>query len=152
MTDPLKLAVDLRPTLLHLIEVSGQLSTGNDILTLGVREEVSHQPVGPGGRVPCERHPGTGRLAHVAKHHRLDGGGGGDRCVDAFDLPVAHRPRRVPACENGLHRLLDLGQRIRWHLEALRRQRCDQLGRGRCLGTPVKDGTVCAKDNLGIAK
>ena len=50
----------------------GPVTSGNDVLALGVDEEVEVEPVRPGSRVPGEPHPRARGGAEVAKDHGLN--------------------------------------------------------------------------------
>ena len=118
--DLLELAPELRQARGQRLERLRVADAGDDVLALGVVEDLA---VGPGRarrRVAREGDAAARRLGAVpvAEHHRLHDARGADRVVDSAELPVGLRARAVPRAEDGVDALLDLRARLLRELAA----------------------------------
>ena len=75
---------------------------GDDVLALGVEQDVAVQHGLAGRGVARERDPGRGVGAPVAEHHRLHGDRGAQVVGDALALAVGDGAVAVPGAEHGL--------------------------------------------------
>ena len=131
-----ELLVGLRHDLRHRLHRLRRTDPGDDVFTLGVREELAVELLRAGRRVAGEDHPGPGAVALVAEDHLDDVHRGADVVGDLVRVPVHLRPRRVPRVEDGAHRthqlLGGLLREIGAHRLAVdRTEGADELRRGR---------------------
>ena len=107
-----QLRVRLRQQLAHALDRLGRADPGDDVLALGVLEELAVEPALAGGRVAREADARPGAVAPVAEDHLDDVDGGAEVVRDLVGAPVDLRAGRVPGVEDGAHRLLELGARV----------------------------------------
>ena len=81
---------------------------GDDVLALGVHQELAVETGLAGRGVAGERHTGTGVLALVAEDHLLHVDSGADVVRDPVRAPVDLGARGVPRVEDGAHRAGEL--------------------------------------------
>ena len=96
----------------HLLELADRLRrahAGDDVLTLGVDQELAVELLRAGRRVAGEADAGAGAVAGVAEHHHLDVDRGADVIGDVVDAAVLDRTRVHPRPEYRVprHRQLD---------------------------------------------
>ena len=96
----------------ELGEVARRAHAGDDVLALGVEEEVAGGLGRAGQLVAAEGHARAGRLAQVAVDHLLDVDRRAPVVGDAVDAPVGHRAVAHPGVEDGADRLLELLARV----------------------------------------
>ena len=89
------------PPAIHLRDRLWRARAGDDVLALGVHEEIAVQDVLPAAAISCEGDAGAAVVAHVAVHHRHHVHRGAERVGNAVDLAVIHGAARVPAAEHG---------------------------------------------------
>ncbi len=87
----------------------GVAHPGDDVLTLGVEQEVAVGDVLPRGGVAGEGHAGAGVVVAVAEDHRLDVDRGAELVADLLALAVGDRPVAVPRAEHRVDRGVELG-------------------------------------------
>ena len=91
-----KLIIDLRHQLLQPVDLLRRPDACDNILALRIQEELTHQALLAGRRVPREGDARPGRIAHVSEGHHLDI----DSCspgVRDIIVPSVHvRARIVP--------------------------------------------------------
>ena len=136
-----QLGVALREVVRHGVERFGDTDTGDDVLALGVGEEVPVRAVLAGRGVAGERDAGAGVVALVAEDHRLDVDGGAEVVGDALELAVVagapsvprteHRLDRVPQLLVGILREVDAGVGLDDVLERLDESLADRSPRVR---------------------
>ena len=88
LEDVHQLLVGLREPVLHLLDVPRGARAGDDVLALGVGEEVAGGLGRAGDLVAAEGDAGAGGVALVAEDHLLDVDGGAPFVRDAVDAPV----------------------------------------------------------------
>ena len=113
LEDVVELARELGQALGQRVERLGVAHAGDDVLALGVVEDLAVHLGRAGRRVAREGDAAARRLVavEVAEHHRLHDAGGADRVVDAAELAVGLRARAVPRAEDRVDALLDLRAR-----------------------------------------
>jgi len=103
LADALELLEGLGELLGHLADGHGGPDPGDDVLALGVGQELAEELALAGGGVAGEGDAGAAVIAHVAEGHGLhvDGGapGVGDVVIPAIDVG----PGVIPGAEDGLH-------------------------------------------------
>ncbi len=107
-----QLVVDPREVLLEGVEVLGVADAGDDVLALGVDQEVAVGLVLAGRGVAREPDAGAGVVVAVAEHHRLHVDRGAEVVADPLANAVGDRPGAVPAREHGLDRAAELLDRV----------------------------------------
>ena len=129
LEDVVELARELGQALGERVERLGVADAGDDVLALGVVEDLAVDLGRAGRRVARERDAAARRLlaVAVAEHHRLHDAGGADRVVDAAELAVGLGARAVPRAEDGVDALLDLRARRLREVADQREQRLDAL-------------------------
>ena len=80
----------------HRLERLRRADAGDDVLALGVREELAEDPGLAGRRIACERDPGPGAVAFVPEHHLHDVDGRPEVVGDVVRAAVHLRTWRVP--------------------------------------------------------
>ena len=130
-----QLRVRLRQQLVHALDRLGSADTRDDVLALGVLEELAVEPALAGRRVTREANARPGTVALVAEDHLDDVDGGAEVVRDLVRAPVDLRAGRVPGVEDGAHRLLELGacvlrERTARLIGVGRLERLDQLAPG----------------------
>ena len=104
-----EVSVGLGELRLHLGDGHRGADAGDDVLALGVGQELAHELLFAGGGVTGEGNAGTGILIQVAEDHRHDVDGStpgiGNIIVAAIDV----RARVVPGAEHGANGLVQLG-------------------------------------------
>ena len=103
-----QLGVALREVVRHGVERFGDADTGDDVLALGVGEEVAVRAVLAGRGVAGERDARAGVVALVAEDHRLHVDGGAEVVGDALELAVVAGAPSVPRTEHRLDRVPQL--------------------------------------------
>ena len=98
----------------------GRVRAGDDVLALGVEQDVAVQRRLAGRGVAREEHARRRRRAAIAEDHRLDRHGGAEVVRDALLLPIRARAVALPGAEDGLDRDAELEPRI---VRARRRRR-----------------------------
>ena len=98
--------------LLHRLDRLGRADAGDDVLALGVREELAVQLPLARRRVAGEADPSARALAAVAEHHLHDVHGRPEVVRDVVRAPVDLRARRVPRVEDGAVRAAELLSRL----------------------------------------
>ena len=109
----------------------GRVRARDDVLALGVEQDVAVEGVLAGRRVAREQHARPGVRAAVAEHHRLDRDARAQVVADPLELAVGTGPVAVPGAEHGLDRAAQLrptGPRAR---RRRRRRRGRSCGSGR---------------------
>ena len=96
----------------HLGDVERVAHAGDDVLALGVDEEVAAGLGRAGDLVAAERHAGARRVALVAEHHLLDVDRGAPVVGDAVHAPVGDRALAGPGVEHRADRLAQLLLRV----------------------------------------
>ena len=107
-----ELACRSREFVLELIDRLGGAHAGDDVLALGVLQELTEELVLAGGGVARERDARAAVVAHIAEDHRLNVDGGAKVMGDLFAVAVDDRALVVPALEDSDDRELELLQRI----------------------------------------
>ena len=102
----------VRQPLLHLHERLGRADSRDDVLALGVREELPVEALLAGRRVTRERDAGPRLRALVAEDHLDDVDRGAEVVRDPVSAPVDLRPRRVPRVEDRPDRAAELPARL----------------------------------------
>ena len=105
-----QLGLDLGEVLAEGVEVLGVADPGDDVLALGVDQEVAVRLVLTRGRVAREADAGARVVVAITEDHRLHVDGGAQVMADPFANAVGDRPRPVPAAEDrfdGPAQLLD---------------------------------------------
>ncbi len=87
----------------------GPVGAGDDVLALGVEQDVAVEGRRTGRGVAGEEHAGRRRRAAVAEDHRLDRDGRPEVVGDAFLAPVGPGAIALPRSEDGLDREAELG-------------------------------------------
>ncbi|KTT89630.1 hypothetical protein NS44R_14985, partial [Mammaliicoccus sciuri] len=72
-------------------QVLRRADAGDDVLALGVDQELAVELALAGRRVARERNAGRRGLAHVAEHHRLHVDRGAPRLRNVVQLAIGHR-------------------------------------------------------------
>src|SRR6185369_17683522 len=85
---------------------------GDDVLALGVREELAVEPLLPCRGVTRESDAGARLPALVAEDHLDDVHGGADVLGNAVRAAVDLGPRRLPGVEDGQHGAAQLLLRV----------------------------------------
>ena len=117
---------------------------GDDVLALGVLEELAVEPALARRGVAREADAGPGRVALVAEDHLDDVHGRAEVVRDLVRPPVDLRARRVPRVEDGADGPLEL--RVRVLREVARRsprRRCACTSRSARRGRPSVSSTSC---------
>ena len=107
-----KLIIDLRHQLLQPVDLLRRPDACDNILALRIQEELAHQTLLPGRRVPREGDTRPGRIAHVSEGHHLDIDSCSPGVRDIVVPSVYVRARIVPGTEDRLDRLDQLFLRI----------------------------------------
>src|SRR5262249_46114995 len=102
----------LGEAILHLLERLRRADTGDDVLALRIREELTVEAALAGGRVARERDAGPGALALVAEAHLHDVDGCPEVVRDPMRTAVDLRPRVVPGVEDGTNGARELLPRV----------------------------------------
>ncbi len=98
--------------LFHLGDGHRGAHAGDDVLALGVGEELTHKLLLAGGGVAGEGDAGAGVLVQVAEDHRHDVDGSAPGIGDVVLLAVVVGARIVPGAEDGANGLLELDNGI----------------------------------------
>ena len=104
----------------------GVADASDDVLALGVDQEVTVALVGAVGGVAREGDAGGGGVALVAEGHHLNVDGGAELVGDLVLLAVQDGAVRVPGAEDGLLGEAELEQRV------------------------VREGDLAVNDDLGV--
>ena len=96
----------------HLGDVARVAHAGDDVLALGVDQEVAGRLGRAGDLVAAERDAGPRGVALVAEHHLLDVDRRAPLVRDAVDAPVLDRALAGPGVEHRADRLLELLLRV----------------------------------------
>ena len=104
LEDVHQLLVGVRQPLLHLGDVARRAGAGDDVLALGVGQEVAARLGRAGHLVAAERDAGAGRVALVAEHHLLDVDRRAPLVGDPVDAPVLDGALAGPGVEHGADR------------------------------------------------
>src|SRR5262249_61776714 len=96
----------------HPVDRLWSPDSSDDVLTLGVREELAPEATLAGRRIAREGDAGSGVLALVPEHHLDDVHGRAEVVRDAVGTAVYLGPRAVPGIEDGVHRARQLSSRI----------------------------------------
>ncbi len=99
----------------HLLELADRLrrpDAGDDVLALGIDQELPVELLRPGRRIAREADARAGSVAGVPEHHHLDVDRGPDVVRDVIDAPVLDRAGIHPRSEHGVARHLQLLMRI----------------------------------------
>ena len=107
-----QLVVGLGQQLLHARDRLGRADAGDDVLALGVLQELAVQHVLAGRGVAREADAGARALAAVAEHHLADVGGRAEVVGDLVRAAVDVRARRAPGAEDGRDREAQLLARV----------------------------------------
>ena len=110
--DLAKLLVGLRQHLLELFDLLRRPYAGDDVLALGVDEELAVELFRAGCRAPGEADAGRRAIAGVAEHHLLHVDGRADVIGNVVDAAIFLRARVLPRAEHGVARPLELLDRI----------------------------------------
>ena len=102
----------LRELRLHPLERLGGADPGDDVLALGVHQELAVETRLAGGRVARERDAGARALALVAEDHLLHVDGGADVVRDPVRAPVDLGARGVPRVEDRAYGAGELAARV----------------------------------------
>ena len=109
LADLEELGVGLGEVILQLDHGLGRAHTGDDVLALGVDEELTVEFVGAIGRVAGESDAGAGVVAGVAEDHGLDIDGGAPLGGDVVLAAVDHGAVVHPRAEDGAGGAAELG-------------------------------------------
>ena len=101
-----------RHRLPHRLDRLGRADARDDVLALGVDEELAVELLLAGRGVAGERDAGAGALALVPEDHLNDVDGGADLVGDVVRAPVDLRARRLPRVEDGTHGPHQLRRRL----------------------------------------
>ena len=107
-----ELVVGLGQQLVHARDRLGRADAGDDVLALGVLQELAVQHVLARRGVAREADAGARALAAVAEHHLADVGGRAEVVGDVVRAAVDVRARRAPGAEHGRDREPQLLARI----------------------------------------
>ena len=106
--DVLELLEDLGHHLSHLRNRHRSADAGDDVLALGVHEELAHELLLARRRIAREGNAGTGLVVQVAERHHLHVDRRAPAVRDVVVAAVHVRARVVPATEHRLDRLEEL--------------------------------------------
>jgi len=94
--------------IVELFELDGGADAGDDVLALGVHEELAVEFFFAGARVSREADAGAAVGAHVAEDHCLDVDGGAEQAGDVVELAIADGAVGHPGAEDGVDGVLEL--------------------------------------------
>ena len=96
----------------HFANVARRPDPGDDVLALGIGQEVAARLGRAGDLVARERHPGPRGRALIAEHHLLDVDRRPPLVRDVIEPPVGDRPLAKPGIEHRVDRLAQLLARV----------------------------------------
>jgi hypothetical protein len=76
---------------------------GDDVLALGIDQELTVEPPLPGRRIARECHPGSRGLTHVTEHHGLDIDCGAPAFRDVVEAPIGNGALVHPRAEHATY-------------------------------------------------
>ena len=109
-----ELRIRVRERALEVFERLRRPDARDDVLSLGVDQELAAHDLLTGCRIAREGDARRRMRARVSEHHLDDVDGGSDRVGDLVQPAVHPCARVLPGAEDGLHRLVKLGERILW--------------------------------------
>ena len=89
----------------------GVADPGDDVLALGIHEEVAVGAGGAGGGIPRKTHPSSRVVVPISEDHRLHVDGGAEIVRDALAHAVGNSAGAVPGAEHGLNGATELVHR-----------------------------------------
>ena len=101
-----------REAIAHPLDRLGRADPGDDVLALGVEQELAPEAWLTRRGVAREQDAGAGRVPLVAEDHLDDVDGGAQIVGDPVGASVHLRPRRLPRVEHGPHGPLQLRPRV----------------------------------------
>ena len=128
----------------QLADGQGRADPRDDVLALGVRQELPVQLLLSRRRIPGERDARAGVGSHVPEDHRLHVRSGPEVVGDLVEVPVIHRALPVPGTEDRGDRLLQL-------LAAILRKGLTDLGLVQFLEL-CHDGLQIVGGKLGVLR
>ena len=107
-----ELLESVREEFCHLLDLERRADTGNDVLALCVREELTHEFLFAGRRVTREGNTGAAVVTHVTECHHLYVDGSTPGVGDIVIAAIHVRTRVVPGAEHGLDSADELFLRV----------------------------------------